>query len=84
MSWSRNQIVSAAAQVRSTWGGLWPHIGPDIRTALVDAQVMSILLEQEDHSISIEAIEELHKALHVELSVGAFDIANRGVAYELV
>lgn len=84
MSWSRKQIVSAAAQVRNTWGGLWPHIGPEIRTALVDAQAMSILLEQEGHSISIEAIEALHKALHVELSVGAFDIVSQGVAYELV
>ena len=71
MSWSRNQVVSAAARIRKTWGGFWPHIGLDVQTALVDAEVLSVLLDQ-DAVISVEAIEELREALHNEMNVGEF------------
>lgn len=31
--------------VRAAWGGLWPHITIDLRSALLDAQVLAATIE---------------------------------------
>lgn len=61
-----------AEQIRAQWGAVWPHIGPDIRSALVDARVTVAVTSLDRDAVSIEWVDSLRESLHMALCTGGY------------
>lgn len=69
MNWSKQQVRFFANQVKAEWSGGWPFFTNDVRRAVVDAKVLSIVRGQDRATIEVEAINELTAALRDEMKV---------------
>ena len=59
-----------AEQIRAQWGAVWPHLGPDIRSALVDARVTVAVTSLDRDAGSIEWVDSLRDRLHRAMRTG--------------
>lgn len=71
-SWSRSVIDLHAAAIRKEWGAVWPHLGRDLHSALVDARVTVALASLDREHVTVAAIDSLRDALHREMKTGGF------------
>lgn len=70
--WSRSVIDLHAAAIRKEWGAIWPHLGRDLHSALVDARVTVALSALDRENAATAAIDALREALHREMKTGGF------------
>jgi hypothetical protein len=54
--WDRQQVAEQAKQIQKRWGGLWPHISPSVRRALVDAHVVEVIRSVSSSSPTVDCI----------------------------
>jgi len=70
--WSVITIRNHAEAIRKEWGGIWPHITNDLRSALVDARVTVALAMLDRDGVTIAALDQLRDGLHREMKTGGF------------
>jgi hypothetical protein len=68
--WQTQQIKSFAKEICHQHGDGWPYLVPEVRTAIVDAKILSILLSQDRAFIHVASIVELHQRLHSAMGTG--------------
>ena len=71
--WDASQIKVMAKQLRKDIGGGWKWLVPEVRSAIVDSRVLSIVQGQHKESVPRAEIRELHNALHAEMGTGEFE-----------
>ena len=59
-------------QIRSQWGAVWPHLGPDIRSALVDARVAVAVVALDREVVEVAWVDALRDDLHRIMSTGGY------------
>ena len=59
MAWTKQQAQLFAKRVKQRSGSAWWAFVPDVREALLDAEVMSVVLGQDRASITVEDIRRL-------------------------
>lgn len=69
--WSKQQINQFARDIRLVWGGGWPFFTPDVRHAIVDQKILSVLQGQVSEAITQVAIRDLSTALYTEMGINA-------------
>lgn len=61
-------IAHNLQRVRTDWGGLWPHIGVDVRSALLDAQAWRAVTSLDRGIIDRRWIEALNHRMQAFVS----------------
>ncbi len=67
MTWNKQQIASFAKEIRRRHSGGWPYLVPEVRSAIVEAKVLSIVRLQASETITIAAVDELTALMHAEM-----------------
>jgi hypothetical protein len=68
--WTKNQIKTFAKEVRKDWGGLWPHVQDDVRSALALAKAAKVLNGQmPEYSITSQDFTAFCRDLVAELEL---------------
>lgn len=63
-------VLYHAQQIRLQWDAVWPHLGPDIRSALVDARVAVAVVALDREAVEVAWVDALRDDLHRFMSTG--------------
>ena len=63
-------VLYHVEQIRSQWNAVWPHLGPDIRSALVDARVAVAVTGLDRDAVEVAWVDALRDDLHRIMSTG--------------
>ena len=65
-------VLYHVEQIRSQWNAVWPHLGPDIRSALVDARVAVAVTGLDRDAVAVAWVDALRDDLHRIMSPGGY------------
>ena len=65
-------VLYHVEQIRSQWNAVWPHLGPDIRSALVDARVAVAVTGLDRDAVEVAWVDALRDDLHRIMSTGGY------------
>jgi len=65
--WNPSQVKGFARNLRKEIGEGWDYMVPAVRRAMVDSFILGIIRSQHRESVTIEAMDELHEALHAAM-----------------
>lgn len=71
--WNAQQVKEFAKSIRKSDAGIaWGFLVPEIRHAVVEAKILSIIRGQERETVPMEAIDDLTTMLHTEMDTADF------------
>lgn len=62
--WGVSQIKYLAKAFRKDIGRGWDYMVPDVRRAMVDSFVLSIIRSQDRDAVTVESMDELYDLMH--------------------
>lgn len=69
MSWTKAQADILVRPVLRRWAGGWAHLSPTLQQALIDREIIKVVMSLQAEMISIDAIRQLR--------IDMLDVASR-------
>lgn len=74
MGWSKQQVGQFAREIARRFPSeAWLLLVFDMRRAVVDAEVLSVVCMQQAETVKVEDIEKLRRDLHIEMGTAEED-----------
>lgn len=62
--WNEGQIKKFVRDLKANWAPHWHLIVPELRAAIVDAQVLALVVGLDRETVPVAQIDALRKAMH--------------------